>query len=147
MQINFIYIFSRWFHKPCTKLMKFTEKFSCRSVKMKCLEAPPLPVKPPAPPKEPVIKRAVVKFKADYPRLMMKNVHHRWNLQFWCIQNILLSSWNATKVISIFLLFLLTFFFTVFTYVMSVSIIIRGKFTESGLKLKYTLKNFIWFKR
>ena len=28
----------RWFHKGCTKLAKFTEKFSCKSVKMKCME-------------------------------------------------------------------------------------------------------------
>jgi hypothetical protein len=26
----------RWFHKQCTKLTRFTTKFSCRSVKMKC---------------------------------------------------------------------------------------------------------------
>jgi hypothetical protein len=26
----------RWFHKPCTKLQRFTSLFSCRSVKMKC---------------------------------------------------------------------------------------------------------------
>jgi len=63
----------RWFHKPCTKLMKFTEKFSCRSVKMKCLEAPPAA---PAPPPLPVIKTAVVKFAPDYPRLFMKNLKH-----------------------------------------------------------------------
>ncbi len=27
----------RWFHKQCTKLSRFTDRFSCRSVKMKCL--------------------------------------------------------------------------------------------------------------
>ena len=27
----------RWFHKPCTKMKRFTDKFSCKSVKMKCL--------------------------------------------------------------------------------------------------------------
>ena len=27
----------RWFHKPCTKMKRFTDKFSCRSLKMKCL--------------------------------------------------------------------------------------------------------------
>ena len=31
----------RWFHKSCTKLTKFTEKFSCKSVKMKCQEVQP----------------------------------------------------------------------------------------------------------
>ena len=30
----------RWFHKSCTKLTKFTEKFSCKSVRMRCQEAP-----------------------------------------------------------------------------------------------------------
>ena len=40
---------------------------------MKCLEAPPVPVKPP----EPVIKKARVKFAPDYPRLMMKTLHVR----------------------------------------------------------------------
>jgi len=34
----------RWFHKSCTKLTKFTEKFSCKSVKMKCQESQPEPV-------------------------------------------------------------------------------------------------------
>merc|ERR1712107_859835 len=29
---------SAMFHKGCTKLAKFTEKFSCKSVKMKCME-------------------------------------------------------------------------------------------------------------
>ena len=33
----------RWFHKSCTKLTKFTEKFSCKSVKMKCQEIQPEP--------------------------------------------------------------------------------------------------------
>ena len=33
----------RWFHKSCTKLTKFTEKFSCKSVKMKCQEVQPTP--------------------------------------------------------------------------------------------------------
>ena len=33
----------RWFHKSCTKLTKFTEKFSCKSVKMKCQEIQPTP--------------------------------------------------------------------------------------------------------
>ena len=28
---------NQWFHKPCTKLQRFTSLFSCRSVKMKCL--------------------------------------------------------------------------------------------------------------
>ena len=27
----------RWFHKPCTRLKRFTSLFSCRSVRMKCL--------------------------------------------------------------------------------------------------------------
>merc|ERR1712179_209730 len=27
----------RWFHKPCTKMKRFSDKFSCKSVKMKCL--------------------------------------------------------------------------------------------------------------
>ena len=97
-----LYYISRWFHKPCTKLMKFTEKFSCRSVKMKCLEAPPLPAKPPAPPKEPVIKRAVVKFKPDYPRLMMKNIHHRWNLQFLCLHKIFCRVATKLQKLSVF---------------------------------------------
>ena len=30
----------RWFHKSCTKLTKFTEKFSCKSVRMRCQEPP-----------------------------------------------------------------------------------------------------------
>ena len=30
----------RWFHKSCTKLSKFTEKFSCKSVRMRCQEPP-----------------------------------------------------------------------------------------------------------
>merc|ERR1712059_135561 len=30
----------RWFHKGCTKLKRFTDKFSCRSVKLKCQEQP-----------------------------------------------------------------------------------------------------------
>jgi len=29
----------RWYHKSCTKLTKFTEKFSCKSVRKKCQEA------------------------------------------------------------------------------------------------------------
>lgn len=29
----------RWFHKPCTKMKRFTDKFSCKSVKMKCLSS------------------------------------------------------------------------------------------------------------
>ena len=29
----------RWFHKPCTKMKKFMKSFSCKSVKMKCLNA------------------------------------------------------------------------------------------------------------
>ncbi|XP_023323799.1 transcription initiation factor TFIID subunit 3 [Eurytemora carolleeae] len=62
----------RWFHKPCTKLMKFTEKFSCRSVKMKCLETPPAPVK--IKPVLPVVKMAVVKFVPDIPRFFIKNI-------------------------------------------------------------------------
>ena len=28
----------RWFHKQCTKLSRFTDRFSCRSVKMKCVK-------------------------------------------------------------------------------------------------------------
>ena len=28
----------RWFHKQCTKLSRFTDRFSCRSVKMKCIK-------------------------------------------------------------------------------------------------------------
>merc|ERR1712126_280191 len=28
----------RWYHKSCTKLTKFTEKFSCKSVRKKCQE-------------------------------------------------------------------------------------------------------------
>jgi len=27
----------RWFHKSCTKMKRFSDKFSCKSVKMKCL--------------------------------------------------------------------------------------------------------------
>ena len=34
----------RWFHKSCTRLTKFTEKFSCKSVKMKCQDLKPEPV-------------------------------------------------------------------------------------------------------
>ncbi len=26
----------RWFHKQCTKMTRFTDRFSCRSVKMRC---------------------------------------------------------------------------------------------------------------
>jgi len=72
--LNKILYLSRWFHKPCTKLMKFTEKFSCRSVKMKCLETPPAPVK--IKPVLPVVKMAVVKFVPDIPRFFIKNIWH-----------------------------------------------------------------------
>ena len=34
----------RWFHKSCTRLTKFTEKFSCKSVKMKCQDLKPEPL-------------------------------------------------------------------------------------------------------
>ena len=52
--------------------MKFTEKFSCRSVKMKCLEEPPKPVK--LAKVVPVIKKARVKFIPDVARLFIKNI-------------------------------------------------------------------------
>ena len=48
----------RWFHKCCTKLMKITEKFSCKSVKMKCNDSKPEPLKP-------VIQIAILKFFRD----------------------------------------------------------------------------------
>lgn len=48
----------RWFHKGCTKLMKITEKFSCKSVKMKCIESKPEPV-------QPVLQIAILKFFRD----------------------------------------------------------------------------------
>lgn len=57
----------RWFHKSCTKLMKFTEKFSCKSVRMRCLEARPVPVKP-----APVTCK--VKFAPDIPRFLIRDV-------------------------------------------------------------------------
>merc|ERR1711963_227874 len=50
----------RWFHKSCTKLTKFTEKFSCKSVRMKCQEAPgqeePIPA---------VLQVAILRFIRD----------------------------------------------------------------------------------
>ena len=48
----------RWFHKCCTKLVKITEKFSCKSVKMKCQESKPEPLKP-------VLQIAILKFFRD----------------------------------------------------------------------------------
>jgi len=48
----------RWFHKCCTKLMKITEKFSCKSVKMKCNDSKPEPLKP-------VLQIAILKFFRD----------------------------------------------------------------------------------
>lgn len=62
----------RWFHKSCTKLMKFTEKFSCKSVRMRCLEArPDPPAQRPAPP-PPVVCH--VKFAPDIPRFLIRDV-------------------------------------------------------------------------
>ena len=53
----------RWFHKSCTQLTKFTEKFSCKSVRMRCQEpasAAPEPVTPPA-----VLQVAILRFIRD----------------------------------------------------------------------------------
>lgn len=51
----------RWFHKSCTKLTKFTEKFSCKSVKMKCQEIQPTPEAP----LSKVLQVAILKFFRD----------------------------------------------------------------------------------
>jgi len=51
----------RWFHKSCTKLTKFTEKFSCKSVKMKCQEIQPAP----ATALSKVLQVAILKFFRD----------------------------------------------------------------------------------
>ena len=60
----------RWFHKGCTKLTKFTEKFSCKSVKMKCLEQEPEPVLP-----EPeVLRIAILKFCRDRDTIFIEDV-------------------------------------------------------------------------
>ena len=71
---NFYIYVCRWFHKSCTKLMKFTEKFSCKSVRMRCLEAPPPPppiiVKPP--PAPPISVK--VKFAPDIQRFLIKDI-------------------------------------------------------------------------
>jgi len=48
----------RWFHKCCTKLTKITEKFSCKSVKMKCSDSIPIP-------KKPVVQIAILRFFRD----------------------------------------------------------------------------------
>ena len=53
----------RWFHKSCTQLTKFTEKFSCKSVRMRCQEpasAAPEPAPPPA-----VLQVAILRFIRD----------------------------------------------------------------------------------
>ena len=51
----------RWFHKSCTKLTKFTEKFSCKSVKMKCQEIQPEPERS----LSKVLQVAILKFFRD----------------------------------------------------------------------------------
>jgi len=57
----------RWFHKCCTKLMKITEKFSCKSVKMKCIEDKPEP-----PPQ--VLQIAILKFFRDRDVIFIEDV-------------------------------------------------------------------------
>ena len=52
----------RWFHKGCTKLAKFTEKFSCKSVRMRCQEAAETPDTKPV---TAVLQVAILKFIRD----------------------------------------------------------------------------------
>ena len=52
----------RWFHKSCTKLTKFTEKFSCKSVRMRCQEAAETPDTKPV---TAVLQVAILKFIRD----------------------------------------------------------------------------------
>merc|ERR1712181_141013 len=54
----------RWFHKGCTKLAKFTEKFSCKSVKMKCMEVDQEEMEE-VPPQEESTRIAILKFCRD----------------------------------------------------------------------------------
>jgi len=51
----------RWFHKQCTKLARFTERFSCRSVKMKCLKGKATPLKKQQPQKRSIVSNAIPK--------------------------------------------------------------------------------------
>jgi hypothetical protein len=60
----------RWFHKGCTRLAKFTEKFSCKSVRMKCLEAD---LEPEVPLPE-VLQFAILKFCRDRDTCFIDNV-------------------------------------------------------------------------
>ena len=61
----------RWFHKGCTKLAKFTEKFSCKSVKMKCMEVDQ-EVEPE--PQEESIRIAILKFCRDRDTIFIDDV-------------------------------------------------------------------------
>ena len=59
----------RWFHKPCTKLTKFTEKFSCKSVRMRCQE-----VELPPEPASFTLQFAILKFVRDRDITFMEDL-------------------------------------------------------------------------
>ena len=62
----------RWFHKGCTKLAKFTDKFSCKSVKMKCLEVEEDPKELETDPE--VLRIAILKFCRDRDTMFIDDV-------------------------------------------------------------------------
>ena len=61
----------RWFHKGCTKLAKFTEKFSCKSVKMKCME---VEEEVEVPQQEESTRIAILKFCRDRDTIFIDDV-------------------------------------------------------------------------